>query len=162
MSQNSNSIQRTYCITNLSTNFRGAFGIEPPYLAKALRGTVHPVYLYTYTNEIGKLVKTTLLNRLNKTKATMVSFNLSTMELFVDWTQYATNKHLLSEIAQQIRNIIKSPKSKEFKKFPHLYFKDVAWYHFWLAHNEEGTCIIILIISTSPNLIKLKHPKKFE
>ena len=69
-------------------------------------------------------MKTTFLSKINKTKATMVSFNLLAMELFADWTEHAAKEHLLSETAQEIRCIIKSPKSKEFKKFPPLYFKD--------------------------------------
>ena len=120
----------------MSVSFWGALGMHPPHLAKALRGTVYPVYLHTYTDDLGRLLKSTLLSRYNKSKAATLNFTLSAIELFSDWTKHAAKEHLLSETAQQIKSIIKSPKSKELKKFPPLYFKYVAWYYYWLTHNE--------------------------
>ena len=123
---------------------------------------VYPVYLYTAIDEIRRLQKYTLLNINNKTKSAMLSFTLSAMELFAEWTKNAAKEHLLSDTAQHIKTIIKSPKNKELKRFPSTYFKDVFWYYFWITNNTKRTCIIIPIMTTTSNHIKFKNPKRFE
>ena len=59
-------------------------GIEPPHVAKALRKMVYPIYLYTSIDDIGKLPKYTFFSVNNKTKATMLCFSLSAIELYAN------------------------------------------------------------------------------
>ena len=123
---------------------------------------VYPMYQYTSVDDLRRLQKHTLFSTANKTKGAMLSFILSAIELFADWTEHTAKEHLLSETTLHIKNIIKNPKSKELKTIPPTFFKDVSWYYFWLLNNKKGTSVIIPIMTATSDLIKFKNPIRYE